>query len=36
MQITANFDVILRNATFWQLFVFFVVKNDFYSKIKKI
>ena len=23
MQITADFDVILRNATFWQFYVFF-------------
>ena len=36
MQISANFDVILRNATFWQFFVFlFGVKMIFFGKIKK-
>ena len=30
MQITANFDVILRNTTFWQIFVFFAVKSDIF------
>jgi hypothetical protein len=36
MQITANFDVILRNATFWQFFELFGWLKDFFGKIKKI
>ena len=36
MQITANFDHILRNATFCQFFVYFGGKDDFFCKIKKI
>ena len=30
MQITANFDVILRNTTFWQFLVFFGGEKDFF------
>ena len=37
MQINANFDVILTNATFWQFFcIFWEVKSDSLCKIKKI
>ena len=30
MQITANFDIILRNANFWKFFVVLGVKSDFF------
>ena len=37
MQITANYDVILKNATFWQFPNFFGVNNVFFfCKIKNL